>query len=213
MKPKIAQIGTFDVENFGDLLFANILEKNFAEYDIDLFSPRGRSTKPFEKDKYVYSIDDLENQCREKEYQALIIGGGDIIRSDVQATSVYDERKSISFELWAKTVLLGNKYDIPVLFNAPGVPFEFAENMRSIVGKLLECCGYISVRDDVSARYLNQCTKKTINVVPDTVLTINDLYSKSDLEIYRNQLREKVGLPSDKDYIVATLMMSIISSN
>ena len=86
MKPKIAQIGTFDVENFGDLLFANILEKNFAEYDIDLFSPRGRSTKPFEKDKYVYSIDDLENQCREKEYQALIIGGGDIIRSDVQAT-------------------------------------------------------------------------------------------------------------------------------
>ena len=202
MKPKIAQIGTFDVENFGDLLFANILEKNFAEYDIDLFSPRGRSTKPFEKDKYVYSIDDLENQCREKEYQALIIGGGDIIRSDVQATSVYDERKSISFELWAKTVLLGNKYDIPVLFNAPGVPFEFAENMRSIVGKLLECCGYISVRDDVSARYLNQCTKKTINVVPDTVLTINDLYSKSDLEIYRNQLREKVGLPSDKDYIV-----------
>ena len=47
MKPKIAQIGTFDVENFGDLLFANILEKNFAEYDIDLFSPRG---------KYVTSV-------------------------------------------------------------------------------------------------------------------------------------------------------------
>ena len=202
MKSKIAQIGTFDVENFGDLLFANILEKYFAEYDIDLFSPRGKCEKPFEKDKYVYSIDDLEDQCREKEYQALIIGGGDIIRSDVQATSVYDERKSISFELWAKTILIGNKYDIPILFNAPGVPFDFDENMQKVAGELLESCRYLSVRDSNSAKYLNQCTSKVINVVPDTVLTINNLYSKIDMKIYREQLREKFGLPLDENYIV-----------
>ena len=38
-KIKIAQIGTFDVENFGDLLFPEVLKLKLGSgYDIDLFS-------------------------------------------------------------------------------------------------------------------------------------------------------------------------------
>ena len=55
MKKKVAQIGTFDVENFGDLLFPSVLEYYLQEYEIDLFSPEGNCFKPFEEEKFVYS--------------------------------------------------------------------------------------------------------------------------------------------------------------
>ena len=38
MKRCIAQIGTFDVENYGDLLFPIILKQKMKDFDIDLFS-------------------------------------------------------------------------------------------------------------------------------------------------------------------------------
>ena len=39
MRRRIAQIGTFDVENFGDLLFPDVLKIKLGDcFDIDLFS-------------------------------------------------------------------------------------------------------------------------------------------------------------------------------
>ena len=40
-KKRIAQVGTFDVENYGDLLFPFIFKHYFLDYEIDLFSPVG----------------------------------------------------------------------------------------------------------------------------------------------------------------------------
>ncbi len=40
-KYRIAHVGTFDVENYGDLLFPTVLKHNFLDYEIDLFSPIG----------------------------------------------------------------------------------------------------------------------------------------------------------------------------
>lgn len=53
---RIAQIGTFDVENFGDLLFPTMIEYRFCDCEIDLYSPVGNAAKPFESDRYVYAV-------------------------------------------------------------------------------------------------------------------------------------------------------------
>ena len=78
---KIAQIGTFDVENYGDLLFPDVLSYQLKGYSIDLFSPKG-GLKPFNKDVEVFPLNMLEQKCLTDKYDALIVGGGDLIRLD-----------------------------------------------------------------------------------------------------------------------------------
>ena len=46
MAKRIAQIGTFDIENFGDLLFPTMIAHIFSEDMIDIFSIGGNCTKP-----------------------------------------------------------------------------------------------------------------------------------------------------------------------
>ena len=63
----VAQIGTFDCKNFGDLLFPNVLEwhlkKRRKNVELVLFSPIG-GEKPFECGTIVHPICDLEKLHR-----------------------------------------------------------------------------------------------------------------------------------------------------
>lgn len=61
MAKRIAQIGTFDIENFGDLLFPTMIAHIFSEDMIDIFSIGGNCTKPFEDSINVYPVSELEN--------------------------------------------------------------------------------------------------------------------------------------------------------
>ena len=65
---RIAQIGTFDLENYGDLLFPIILENELRErlkdLELILFSPVG-GEMPF-YGKKVYPIDQIEYHHLEK---------------------------------------------------------------------------------------------------------------------------------------------------
>ena len=60
----VAQIGSFDVENYGDLLFPTVLEEELSKRikikELFLFSPNG-GERPFYGDK-VYSITCDSNQ-------------------------------------------------------------------------------------------------------------------------------------------------------
>lgn len=61
---KIAQVGSFDVENFGDLLFPDVLDFVVTKgTKIDLFSPVG-GVKCFDT-KVVYSLKDFEKILNE----------------------------------------------------------------------------------------------------------------------------------------------------
>lgn len=81
---KIAQIGVFDYENYGDVLFPEILYNELGgrlgEICVELFSPKG-GIKAF-SDVHVFSIDELETKCKQEKYDAIVVGGGDLIRFD-----------------------------------------------------------------------------------------------------------------------------------
>ena len=203
MKKKIAQIGTFDVENFGDLLFPVIMEYYMRDYEIDLFSPRGNCIKPFEKEKFVYSLDALEAKCQENSYEAIVVGGGELVRCDTVLASHYNStEENIALKMWALPILVGSRYDIPVIFNAPGVPFRFNRSMHGMIKELFKNVDRVSVRDEVSAKYLAECGVQNINIVPDTVLSIKEVYTEEKLRQCRENLRKKISLPEDNSYIV-----------
>ena len=68
-KYRIAQIGSFDVENYGDLLFAEVFEKKIKKYiqveEIILFAPK-KCKMPFYENRQVWSVTELEKMNLEK---------------------------------------------------------------------------------------------------------------------------------------------------
>lgn len=198
---KIAQIGTFDVENFGDLLFPIVLPHYMKDFEIDLFSPNKMKSMPFFDSTPVYAIDELKDRCKSQDYKAIIIGGGDLIRTDAPATSCYEDASHF-FRVWALPILLGQVYDIPVMFNAPGVPFSINNSMKSLVKDMMSTVDYISVRDNHAKDILNDCDVDNVMVVPDSILSISQIYTESKLKICREKLSQSLNLPLDEKYIV-----------
>ena len=203
-KIKIAQIGAFDVENFGDLLFPEVLKlKLGSEYDIDLFSPVG-GIKPFDA-QVIYPINKLEAKIIQNKYQAIIIGGGDLIRTDCKIyikNDIYGYTVDPSLELWAYPIILANKYDIPVILNSVGVTNDFSDSEKFIVQELLNKVDYLSVRDSEANNALKKSGIFSAAIVPDTVLTIKDVYSDKDLDACYNKLLVSKSIPDINDYVI-----------
>lgn len=81
-KIKIAFTGVFDIDNFGDHLFPIIFENSLRKRKIDvelfLFSPY-ESTQGFGIAKKVYSIREMEKLHKINKFDAIVVGGGEII--------------------------------------------------------------------------------------------------------------------------------------
>lgn len=199
---KIAQIGSFDVENFGDLLFPDVLKAYFKNSKIDLFSPVG-GNKCFD-DWIVYPVSDFESKCISEKYDAVIIGGGDLVRTDkkVFITNEYYEYSSEpSLQLWAYPIMVAKKYNIPIIFNAPGVTNSFFQEEEFLVRKILSYVDYVTVRDTESQKILETIGVSS-EVVPDTVFSISNIVSCNDLKKVMADLKKDKIVPDINDYIV-----------
>lgn len=203
-KTKIAQIGAFDVENFGDLLFPEVLKKQLgSDYDIDLFSPLG-GKKPFDNVE-VFPVSSLETKIIQNKYKGIIIGGGDLIRTDQKIyikNDVYGYSVDPSLELWAYPIILANKYNIPVMLNSVGITNDFNNSEKFLVKTLLGSVDYISTRDTEGNNTLKKIGIFNVPTVPDTVLTIRDVYSDDELNNNYKSLKTKEIIPQINDYII-----------
>ena len=203
-KYNIAKIGSFDVQNFGDLLFPIVFEEKIKRMiDVDsifLFSPNG-GNMPF-YDKKVYPIEELETIIKEHKIDAIIIGGGDLIRLDTVVTNDYDHNYDASIKIWLYPIIVGKKNNIPVLFNAPGVPYKFKENQKKLLKIILSSIDYLSVRDEYSKKILNTIGDFNCRVVPDTINYITKIYSKEDLKDNIKKLKKKRIISQENNYIV-----------
>ena len=201
MKKRIAQIGTFDVENYGDLLFPVVLKEKMKEFDIDLFSPNG-GPKPFEENITVYPISCLKEKALENNYVAIIIGGGDLLRIDMNISLDYKNNLDTSLKIWQYPISVGTELGIPIIINALGVPFYFPNKYKDFVKMILDKVDYISVRDYSSKNILDACDVKRVEVVPDTVICINEIFSDKLLKIEREKLIKEEKIPNIEKYII-----------
>lgn len=198
---KIAQIGSFDVENYGDLLFPFVLKHKLSNYKIDLFSPNG-GRMPFNEEIIVYKAIDLEKKIIEEGYDALIIGGGDVLRLDSSILDLYKNNMSPAMSFWLNPILLAKKYHIKVIFNAVGVPFRWRDSEKRILYQLLKDVDYLSVRGNHSKMLLEECGLKNVKVIPDTVLNISQIVSLKELKEIKLGLERRNIISSSNRYIV-----------
>ena len=82
-KYQIALAGTFDVENYGDLMFPAVFDMAMRErgldFDLTLFSPSRKAPMALNKKRMIYSFRDFEELDRKLHFDALVIGGGALI--------------------------------------------------------------------------------------------------------------------------------------
>lgn len=179
----LIQVGSFDVENFGDLLFPIVFEheikKRIKLSKLFLFSPNG-GTMPF-YNKKVYSTSILDKFCSSHDIDGIILGGGDTVRLDRKILKDYPESFRPSLSIWQYPILIANKYKIPSIFNCPGSPIEFGI-YRQIVNDTLKMSSYISVRDPKAKEVLSDIDSPKVNVIIDSVNLVDNVYPQSKLD-------------------------------
>jgi lipopolysaccharide transport system ATP-binding protein len=199
----IGMCGTFDVENYGDLLFplitAHELRQRLPTLDLQRFSyfPKRAPEWPFD----VVSL--TEFAATVEHLDGLLVGGGHIIRFDQDIAPGYLPPSSDlhhPLSLWLTPMLLALEQGLPVVWNAPAVYGDIPAWAAPLLTAVLTGSKYIAVRDAASRQALTPFAHNAeINVVPDTVFGIANLRDENVSRQYA-ALRQDIGL--DKPYLV-----------
>lgn len=185
---KIAFTGVFDLANYGDHLFPIIFEKKMQQkgmnIQIYLFSCfAGKDA--FDEKKKVYPLMELEEMHLQEQFDAIVVGGGEIIHLH-SFKHRFDTEEYIHYpiyECWVIPAIVSSRWNIPLLWNNPGVPFEFEGFYQMLVKELCESVDYLSVRNDFSVESLQKAgISKEILCCPDTAFLLPKFFPYEYLE-------------------------------
>jgi hypothetical protein len=186
----VAVFGTFDVENYGDLLFPLAARRRLSDIaDVEFVSPLGN--------------DDLWSDCiRARTTNELIsggtavdgvlIGGGHVIHGPTGDFTPYNQFSASLVhaypDIWFGAAYVAAMRECPLLFNAPGVSpvvgkTPFAEFLRLVI----DLSEYVNARDAAGAAILRAVAPNaSISITPDTALDVAQLWSSTELcDAYR----------------------------
>jgi hypothetical protein len=170
---RIGIVGTFDVRNYGDLLFPLIAEAELRQRlgSVKIHPFSYRAVGPPDWPYAVSSVADLPELVAELD--ALLIGGGFIIRFDKDVAPDYEPPDSWIQHptgYWLTPALIALQRGIPVVWNAPGMHLnEVPRWARPLLRLALELSAYVAVRDEPSRAKLTQLVGDVpVTVVPDT---------------------------------------------
>ena len=201
----IGIFGTFDVENYGDLLFPLIaqaeLSKRLGSVNVQAFSYN--SKQPPEWPYNVTSVTELPRMAGSLD--AALIGGGYIIRFDKFVALDYGPPTPAIHHptgYWLSPALIALQQRIPLIWNAPGMHCnEIPKWAEPLLNLTLTQSSYISVRDETSrASLASLAGGAQIAVMPDTAFGISRLIHNQSPTREFTQLQEELGL--DSPYIV-----------
>jgi len=171
--------GTFDVKNFGDLLFPPVLRhelgRRIQNVEVECFSYYERA--PPEWPFAVSPVSRLPELI--DSFDAVVIGGGHLIRFDKEIAAGYfppspDLHHPTSY--WLFPAMLALEANIPVIWSAVGASPELPPWGRELLREVLRASTYISGRDAASQRTLQELAgDREVLLVPDTVFGIRDL--------------------------------------
>ena len=196
-KYQIAFAGTFDVDNYGDLMFPIIFEKMMKKrglnIELTLFSPTESKMTAFGSTSNVYSYKNFRNLNDQKKFDALVIGGGAIIHyENIEAKLRGKSKPEVYHNIhsWFSLINLAVECNINILFNLPQIPFEIPDEFRELTKTTFNQVEYLSFRDSYSKKIAENIYdgNKTIEMYPDSVSIINELIDQREIEQRRRYL-------------------------
>jgi polysaccharide pyruvyl transferase WcaK-like protein len=176
---KIAHFGTFDVDNYGDLLFPHIAEYKLPQYEWVHVSPTTRNTI-FKDSLPIVSCD----YARTKQFNAFVIGGGNILHLMPNKRTVYINKIGFSYaDLWIGAAKMAMEQKKPYIFNAPGISKKIVHYFhKKIALSVFKNSNYIALRERFSVEISEGISKSKSNpefsthIIPDTAFDIDRMW-------------------------------------
>lgn len=177
---QVGIFGTFDVANYGDLLFPIIaqaeLTRRLGSVRLHRFSYHGKTASEWPYD--VTSLSQLPEVAGQLD--AVLIGGGFIVRFDkLVATDYYPPNSSIHHPTgyWLSPALIALQQGIPLVWNAPGMHCnDVPEWATALLQLTLEQSPHVKVRDALSQSTLSRLSDfAQVEVLPDTAFGLSRL--------------------------------------
>ncbi|HWN44767.1 MAG TPA: polysaccharide pyruvyl transferase family protein, partial [Thermoanaerobaculia bacterium] len=215
--PRIGVWGTFDVANYGDLLFPRVFEHEIGRRlplaEVVPYSPfgylhpvamdGGRPADPlglWEPSRRAQLASELD---------FVAVGGGEIVhfRDDVYGIYYGKTPEEMARHSPSGFFIEGLGADLetscPVAWHSVGVPFAFSPEDAARVRKALASKAYVAVRDEVSReRLLATGTEREVHVVPDSALLLPNLYPPEVLARRLRHLKMMGWYPEDRAPLV-----------
>jgi len=195
---RVAQVGTFDLDNLGDLLFPLVFERLLAELadelripiDCTCFSPQGmRAGELYRDQRASLPLEQLESIDAETPFDLIFIGGGDIIRDDdTSLAPIYGPKGSrIAFSHLSSPIKAADRRLVLLM---PGVPFSLSPPFNAFLSNSFRRLRFAAVRDRFSAARLAEIVPPDVRlaVLPDMVSAISHFYPRMDLLASENSL-------------------------
>ncbi|MEX2536000.1 MAG: polysaccharide pyruvyl transferase family protein [Trueperaceae bacterium] len=167
---RVAHFGTFDVDNYGDLLFPHLVQWRLPNVKVVHVSPTGRQP---------HFSDALESitlaEARDERFDAVIVGGGNIVHA--RKTELPDYRhiaRTAYASLWLGAGCLASEQKIPLVFNGPGFSPARAGWLEAALIRLVSNRStYASFRDQETAALASSNGFGSFaEVVPDTAFDL-----------------------------------------
>ncbi|EQM70305.1 polysaccharide pyruvyl transferase family protein [Pseudomonas tohonis] len=197
--------GTFDVANYGDLLFPIIAEaelsRRLGKVEMHRFSYHAKTTAD-----WPYAVTSLTELPKiAPRLDATLIGGGFIIRFDkVVADNYLPPAPTIHHPTgyWLVPALMALQNGVPLIWNAPGMHCnEVPEWAVPLVRLALEQSPHVKVRDALSQATLQALTEQgQVDELPDTAFGLAQLLDRDAPSVELNDLKSRYGL--DRPYLV-----------
>ncbi len=197
--------GTFDVENYGDLLFPLVAARRLAPHGLTVVpvSPTASRTRWADATPCVALADLLSERIRPR---GILIGGGNIVHAGAANLVDYeaDGPGWAYASLWLGATVAATLRNVPVIWNAPGVPRPLAAvpGLRHVmVRQAFEAANHVSVRDAASLEHLGPTGGVTVAVVPDTAVDVARLWPRERLTATFSRLLDRKGFAKAGRYM------------
>ncbi len=220
--PRVAIWGTFDVANYGDLLFPRVFEhemrRRLPDADIRSFAPLGH-LHPVPLDggflaEPLVPWNDAYAEELADQLDLITIGGGEIIHTHDEYYELWygGSNDVCPSELFIEALGPEREARCPVIWHAVGIPFDLSPPEAERVRTALERRTYVTVRDDVSlARLRAAGVVNDIEVVPDSALLVDRLFPKDVLARRLRFLRATDAYPDEARPLVIQGSSGLIS--
>lgn len=199
---EVALTGTFDVRNYGDLLFPLIARAALKPHGIAVrpVSPTGRDTGWLDCLPSQPLADLLDGQMP---FDGVLIGGGNIIHDRPVTLPDYVAAGAEDWAypgLWIGASLKAAEAGVPVVWNAPGLPWPLQDSPQADLIRLAaEAARHVSLRDQESAAHLGW---PGATVVPDTVLGLARIWPREGLMPRFQTLLRRMGADPKARHVV-----------
>nr|WP_206749526.1 polysaccharide pyruvyl transferase family protein [Synechococcus sp. UW106] len=198
----------FDMNNYGDLLFPLIAKYELGKrgFEVRALSPTGKTTdyKDALPSSGIWQFLDESRKC-----DGMLIGGGYIVHSHrMNFLKEYSEAgvgASVGPSTWLGATMIAASRDVPVAWNAPGVPHPIKKNLQELSIAAFRAADYLSFRDRASRKLAIEEENLQCNILPDPIINISSMWPQKDLKDIFDSFLKLHNISRNKRFIAVHL--------